>query len=322
MIENTNMVDVLNKWGKEKTPFIFLIDFECKKPLCWKLNDSSAPFKINFQGIQNFKVPKIILDKKNVQLIKEPISIEAYQKMFDQVLQAINYGNSFLVNLTTSTPININSSLEQIFYTVNSKYACWLENEFVSFSPETFITIKEGMIRSYPMKGTIDATIPNAKNILLHDQKEIAEHATIVDLIRNDLSLVATNVSVSKYRVYEEIRTNNGLIGQVSSEISGTLPENYREQIGDMLFKLLPAGSVSGAPKQKTMEIIKSVEIQDRGYYTGIAGYFDGNNLDSCVLIRYIDNNNLYKSGGGITFNSNVVDEYHEMINKVYVPIF
>ncbi len=322
MIENTNMVDALNKWGKEKTPFIFLIDFECKKPLYWKLNDSSAPFKINFQGVKNFNAQKTFPNKKHVQLAKHPIGIEAYQKMFDQVLQAISYGNSFLVNLTASTPININSNLEQIFNNVNAKYACWLQNEFVSFSPETFITIHDGLIRSYPMKGTIDATIPNAKNILLDDQKEIAEHATIVDLIRNDLSMVAKNVSVSKYRVYEEIRTNNGLIGQVSSEIIGTLPENYREQIGDMLFKLLPAGSVSGAPKQKTMEIIKSVEMQDRGYYTGIAGYFDGNNLDSCVLIRYIDNNNHYKSGGGITFNSNVVDEYNEMINKVYVPIF
>jgi para-aminobenzoate synthetase component 1 len=172
------------------------------------------------------------------------------------------------------------------------------------------------------MKGTIDATLPNAKEILLNNQKEIAEHATIVDLIRNDLSLVAEDVTVTKFRFYEEIKTQTGVIGQISSEITGTLPDNYHAQIGDILFKLLPAGSISGAPKLKTVEIIQQVEQDERGYYTGVAGYFDGENLDSCVLIRYIDANKIYRSGGGITFQSNLADEYKEMIDKVYVPIF
>jgi para-aminobenzoate synthetase component 1 len=133
---------------------------------------------------------------------------------------------------------------------------------------------------------------------------------------------VADNVSVSKFRFYEEIKTQTGVIGQVSSEIAGTLPENYQEQIGDILFKLLPAGSISGAPKQKTVEIIQKVEQDERGYYTGVAGYFDGKNLDSCVLIRFIEQNYNYRSGGGITFMSDLNDEYKEMIDKVYVPIF
>jgi para-aminobenzoate synthetase component 1 len=316
------MKEILNKWGKDKTPFIFLIDFECKKPLCWKLDDTSAPFKINFQGIRNFTGPTRVKSDLKVNLIKHPISFEEYKLKFDEVITNLSYGNSFLVNLTTSTPIEIALSLEEIFYRVRSKYSCWLQNEFVCFSPETFISICDGNIYTYPMKGTIDANIPNAKDILLNDKKEIAEHATIVDLIRNDLSLVAENVIVNKFRFYEEIKTHNGIIGQVSSEISGTLSANYMEQIGDILFKLLPAGSISGAPKQKTVDIIKSVEQNERGYYTGIAGYFDGENLDSCVLIRYIEENGTYRSGGGITFQSNLADEYNEMIDKVYVPIF
>ena len=299
-----------------------MIDFECNKPLCWKLDDLTAPFKINFQGIRNFRDKNELSLFSNLSLIKHPISLESYKAKFDAVIAELSYGNSFLVNLTAKTPIEIDLSLEEIFYRVRSKYSCWLKDEFVCFSPETFISIKNGKIHSYPMKGTIDAIISNAKEILLNDQKEIAEHATIVDLIRNDLSLVAENVTVTKFRFYEEIKTQASVIGQISSEITGTLPANYQEQIGDILFKLLPAGSISGAPKPKTVEIIQKVEQEERGYYTGVAGYFDGENLDSCVLIRYIDANKMYRSVGGITFQSNLADEYKEMIDKVYVPIF
>jgi len=86
----------------------------------------------------------------------------------------------------------------------------------------------------------------------------------------------------------------------------------------------LPAGSVSGAPKHKTLEIIKKAENYERGYFTGVCGYFDGKNLDSCVMIRFIEQKNglVFKSGGGITANSIAQNEYQELINKVYVPIF
>jgi para-aminobenzoate synthetase component 1 len=162
------------------------------------------------------------------------------------------------------------------------------------------------------MKGTIDANIPNAKELILADPKEIAEHATIVDLIRNDLSRVSQHVRVTKYRYYEEIQTQEGIIGQVSSMIEGSLPHNYHEKIGDIIFKLLPAGSISGAPKNKTLQIIHEAENAERGYY----------NLESCVLIRYLQADNAYRSGGGITSQSDLIKEYQEMIKKVYVPFF
>jgi len=314
----------LNKWGIEKVSFVFLIDFECLKPMCWSLNEPITDFQFNFNGYSN-----LIRDKQSnkvfdngFEMVKNPISFELYKLKFDAVKKEIEYGNSFLVNLTTSTQIETNLTLEFIAHHSNSKYVCYLRDQFVSFSPETFIQIKSGKIKAYPMKGTIDGGIPNAEELILSDTKEVAEHATIVDLIRNDLSKVANNVSVTRYRYYEKIKTQEGTIGQVSSEIEGTLPSNYNEIIGDIIFNLLPAGSVSGAPKNKTKEIIAKAENDKRGYYTGVAGYFDGTNLDSCVLIRYLQSNNIYRSGGGITAQSNAIDEYNEMINKVYVPAF
>ena len=171
------------------------------------------------------------------------------------------------------------------------------------------------------MNGNNTIDKESLKNIILNDTKEISEHATMVDLIRNDLSRVSKNVKVNKYRYYEEIMTQNGNLGQVSSEIVGELEANYCENIGEIIFDLLPAGSISGAPKQKTINIIAAAENEDRGYYTGIAGYYDGQNLDSTVLIRYLQNDNYYRSGGGITCNSEVLNEYQEMIDKVYVPL-
>lgn len=314
----------LNKWGIEKTPFVFLIDFECLKPLCWTLGESIKDFEYNFNGFTNINPNRLsqkILDTR-VEINKNPIPFDSYQQKFDYVKKEIEYGNSFLVNLTTSTKIDTNLSLDIIAHNARSKYVCYLKDEFVSFSPETFIQIKDGKVIACPMKGTIDDNIPNAKELLLSDPKEIAEHATIVDLIRNDLSKVSNNVKVTKYRYYEKIKTHYGAIGQVSSEIEGTLPDNFNENIGDIIFDLLPAGSVSGAPKNKTKEIIANAEQAERGYYTGVAGYFDGTNLDSCVLIRYLQADNIYRSGGGITAQSNVLKEYEEMINKVYVPAF
>ena len=128
------------------------------------------------------------------------------------------------------------------------------------------------------MKGTIDASIPQAEEKIIGDKKEFSEHVTIVDLIRNDLSQVASSVSVTRFRYIDEIRTDAKTLLQVSSEIVGDLDGPYLSNLGDILVKLLPAGSVCGAPKPKTLEIIKSVEDGKRGYYTGVFGVFDGNN--------------------------------------------
>ena len=174
------------------------------------------------------------------------------------------------------------------------------------------------------MKGTIDASLPNALKILESDPKEINEHNTIVDLIRNDLSKIAKEVEVIRFRYIDKIKTQKKEIFHTSSEIRGKLTSDWKNQLPDILLGMLPAGSICGAPKAKTVSIIQDVEKDLRGYYTGIFGYFDGVNLDSAVNIRYLEKKNdqlLYRSGGGITFLSDLESEYKELVEKIYVPV-
>ena len=173
------------------------------------------------------------------------------------------------------------------------------------------------------MKGTIDAAIPNAKEIILADEKEMAEHIMIVDLLRNDLSIVAKNVKVEQFRYVDEINAGDKKLLQVSSHISGELQENWQEHLGDILKALLPAGSISGTPKKSTVELIEKIEGYERGFFSGVFGVFDGESLDSGVMIRFIEKTEqgyVYKSGGGITIESNPKAEYKEMCDKIYLP--
>jgi para-aminobenzoate synthetase component I len=203
-------------------------------------------------------------------------------------------------------------------------FRLYVPGRFAVFSPEAFVRMEGRNISSCPMKGTIDASLPDAGKRLLSDEKEFFEHNTIVDLIRNDLSMVSTGVKVARFRYLDRIHTNRGDLLQMSSEIMGVLPRDYRSRLGEILFRLLPAGSVTGAPKEKTVQIIRSAEISDRGFYTGIFGYFDGNSLTSAVSIRFIEETSeglFFRSGGGITALSDMKTEYEEMLAKVYVPV-
>ena len=174
------------------------------------------------------------------------------------------------------------------------------------------------------MKGTIDATLPNAETLLMNNYKEECEHYTIVDLLRNDLNMVAQNIQVRRFRYVENIRTLKGEILQTSSEVVGRLPDNWHNRIGEIIFRLLPAGSISGAPKPSTVKLIQDAEGITRGYYSGVFGYFDGHSLDSAVMIRFIEKEGgqyFFRSGGGITINSKAEEEYEEVLEKIYLSI-
>jgi para-aminobenzoate synthetase component 1 len=257
-------------------------------------------------------------------LLTDPMSYEEYCEKFQVVRRGLLRGDSFLVNLTIRTPIETDLSLEEIFIRSDSLFQLYVPGRFVCFSPEIFVSIKNGEISTYPMKGTINAAIPNARELILHDFKETAEHATIVDLLRNDLSIFAREVTVTKYRFIDHLKTKQREILQVSSEIKGRLPDLWESRVGDIIFGLLPPGSCSGAPKESTLRIIKEAEGEKRGYYTGIFGLFDGQNLDSAVLIRFIEEDQkkqkYFRSGGGITAYSLSSDEYQEALDKIYFP--
>ncbi|MGY4675386.1 aminodeoxychorismate synthase component I [Ursidibacter arcticus] len=318
-----HFIQTANHFGKNRIPFFFLIDFEQKKPLIYPL-DQAMSEGIWFDFGQIVNKPTLPTTSKTFELATLPINFQQYQSAFELVQKEIQVGNSYLLNLTVPTEINTNYQLDEIYLNSQAKYKLRLKDQFVCFSPECFIRIQQNKIYSYPMKGTINANENNAKGKLINSQKEFTEHNTIVDLIRNDLALVAKYIQVTKYRYIDKVETHRGSIYQTSSEICGELEHNWQNRVGTILATLLPAGSISGAPKLKTVEIIQQAEQQERGYYTGIFGYFDGENLDSAVAIRYIEqqgNKLIFRSGGGITALSQLDEEYNEILEKVYVPI-
>nr|WP_293464950.1 aminodeoxychorismate synthase component I [Prevotella sp.] len=377
------IIDKINRLASQDETFLFVINYQGNKAFIRQLSDiNPEECLFDFEGRGNFSDEM----KNNSEKIAEiswqiaPPLYEDYERSFDIVKNNIMAGNSYLTNLTCKVPVSCNLSLEDIFNQAKGKYKLLLRrkrnqaedkaqqkeeeeaqnkadkkeenieeisNPFVCFSPETFVRIKNGRIYSYPMKGTLDASLPDAEKQLMEDRKEAAEHATIVDLIRNDLSRVAENVRVDKYRYIDVLHTNKGDILQTSSEISGSLPEDYRQHLGEILDAQLPAGSITGAPKDKTMQIIHEAEGYDRGFYTGIMGIYDQGELNSAVMIRFIEEENspvdfeadgeknfkanegkepkesrelYFKAGGGITSKSDCRREYEEVIQKIYLP--
>ena len=295
-----------------------MISYDLKKYFIKPLKnlDEDIKFGISSDDKKTFK------QKENLK--KYPISFDDYKKKFDYVQEQIASGNTYLLNLTAKTKIDTKLSLDEIFEIADAKFKLKFKDKFVCFSPERFIKIKKNKIYTYPMKGTIDANIPNARAKILGDMKEMAEHTMVVDLLRNDLGIVSKKVRVEKFRYIDEIKAGEKRLLQVSSKISGELEENWTENLGNILVSLLPAGSITGTPKRKTVNIIKDIEEYERDYYTGIFGVFDGKSLDSSVMIRFIEKDEggelFYKSGGGITCDSNVRLEYQELLDKIYIP--
>lgn len=314
----------MDELSQRKEPFFFLINFLMDEVKIFTKNEiESKALLIDFPNVININYQHTTIP--NFEWKSFPETLEHYKKGFELVQKNLRKGNSYLTNYTTKTEIEASLSLEDIFKFSKAKYKVLVPDEFVFFSPETFVEIVDNKIFTHPMKGTIDAEIENAENILKNDPKEKAEHYTVVDLLRNDLSIVADNVQVKEFQRIDYIKTKQKNLLAMSSEIEGEVKPEYQNKIGTILQKLLPAGSILGAPKPKTLEIILEAEKYDRGFYTGIAGYFDGKNLDSCVMIRFIEKENeklFFKSGGGITHQSDLISEYEEMKNKIYVPIY
>ena len=370
------IIDKINRLASQDEPFLFVINYQGDKAFIRLLSDiNPEECLFDFEGRGNLshawketwkegtseketwkkETSEEEISETTWQI--EPPLYEDYERSFNIVKSNIMAGNSYLTNLTCRVPVSCNLSLEDIFHRAKGKYKLLLRRKrnltpFVCFSPETFVRIKGGRIYSYPMKGTLDASLPNAEKQLMEDRKEAAEHATIVDLIRNDLSRVAEDVRVDKYRYIDVLHTNKGDILQTSSEISGRLPEDYPHHLGEILDAQLPAGSITGAPKDKTMQIIQEAEGYDRGFYTGIMGIYDQGELNSAVMIRFIEEETspvdfetdgeknfkakegkasegkepkasrklYFKAGGGITSKSDCRREYEEVIQKIYLP--
>ena len=193
--------------------------------------------------------------------------------------------------------------------------------EIAGASPETLVKVEDSEIRTFPLAGTR----PRGKDYeedkrlekeLLADEKERAEHNMLVDLGRNDLGRLSKfgTVEVEKYMCIEKYSH----VMHIGSEVKGILRDDL--QAIDAVDSVLPAGTLSGAPKFKACEIISELEGDRRGIYGGAVGYVDfTGNLDVCIAIRlaYKRNGNVYvRSGAGIVADSVPEKEYEECINK------
>ena len=310
------MFNKISQYASKDIPFLFFTNFEGTNVEVYTLKE------LKKNGIK-YAIKDRYSKHPYIDLKKEPISFNKYKIKFKKLISHIKAGNSYLANLTQPTQIECELTLKEIFDIANADYKLYVKDKFVCFSPEPFICIENNTIKTFPMKGTVDASLPNAENIILNDEKEKAEHIMVVDLLRNDLSIVATDVKVDKFRYIQKIKAGDKELLHVSSQISGKLEDNWRNSLGEIIQKLLPAGSISGTPKLKTIKILKEIEEYDRDYFSGVFGLYDGKKLQTSVMIRFIEKREgklIYKSGGGITLDSKVKSEYTEMIDKIYIP--
>ena len=310
--------NLLNHLGKKREPTFFVINFDMSDFYISPLKEMDEDILYEIESSEK-------LLHKDVNYNFETVEYERYKKAFYEVQENIKSGNTYLLNLTFPSKLHINKTLKEIYHISDAKYKLYFKDRFVCFSPEKFIEIEDNKIYTYPMKGTIDAKIEDAKSKILSNQKEMAEHVMVVDLLRNDLNIVSNKVKVEEFRYVDRIKAGERELLQVSSKISGELEKDWQNRLGTILVSLLPAGSITGTPKKNTIEIIKKVEKYDRGYFTGVFGVFDGECVKSGVMIRFIekiDDNLYYKSGGGITIDSNIESEYNELKEKIYIPVF
>lgn len=322
LIDKTTLREQMNRYGSLRRPFLWAASYALDK--CFLITDPLSQTDILWQMGNVGNLSSIHKATPVPQLqIKTPVSPARYADMFATIMQGLKRGDSFLANLTAATEVTCTGSLTDIFTHSSAPYRLLIPDRFVCFSPEPFVRIEAGDIATFPMKGTADASLPDAEHSLMSDYKELCEHYTIVDLMRNDLNSVATKVKVERFRYIEHIETSSGTILQTSSEIRGTLPPDKAFRFGDIILPLLPAGSITGAPKPASIRLIDKAETTPRGWYTGIFGYFDGTVMQTAVMIRCLQLSSqgrlMFHSGGGITINSSEKEEYAELMAKVYL---
>lgn len=155
----------LNSFGKKRKPFLFISDFKAQNLKIIELkniDEHDVEFCIN----EHYAV----VHHDNI-LEKKPLSFNRYKEKFNFVIEKIKSGDTYLLNLTQPTEIETTLSLKDIYKSANAHYKLRYKDEFVCFSPEKFIYIKDSKIHTFPMKGTIDASLPNAKEIILSNKK-------------------------------------------------------------------------------------------------------------------------------------------------------
>ena len=276
-----------------------------------------------------FKSPKIETEK--VEIIKKPESIdskEEYKKKLDKVKKYIYDGDIFQCVFSRRFKGEIKGSLFEAYRNLRSinpsPYMYYLKNddlEIAGASPETLCVKDDDIISTHPIAGTR----PRGKDTiednrleqeLMQDEKELAEHNMLVDLGRNDVGRVSEFGTVKVLDYMKVLRFSH--VMHISSTVVGKIKNKLSSL--DALQSILPAGTLSGAPKLRAMEIIDELEVERRGIYGGALGYIDfRDNMNMCIVIRTIikKGDNVYlQAGGGIVMDSNAEAEFMETENK------
>lgn len=311
----------MNNAGVNRTPFLFAVNYELTEGIF--VEHPLQQNEILFRTPKASNISQLGFSCKE-KLKVEPVLLEKYKKSFNVVHKAMKEGQVKVVNLTMKTEVITSLTMKDIAEQSKSIYTLFVPEKFVCFSPERFVLIKDGSLSTNPMKGTINADIPDAKEKILNDPKEIKEHTIVVEQMKEELSKVARSVEVKRFRYIDHIQTNERNILEVSSELIANLPVEEKNHLGTLILKLLPASSIAGVPKDASLALLKEAEANAREYYTGVFGYFDGETLDSGVLIRYIEKEGddlFFRSGGGITIDSIAEREYNEVLEKIYLPL-
>lgn len=256
------------------------------------------------------------------------ISQEDYTAKIERIQEYIAAGETYQVNFTTKVSVPAEASADAVFATLLQQqpvaYSAFLNvagHQILSLSPELFFKIEEGRIITRPMKGTMSRGLDLVEDTLAAirlqgDEKNRCEHVMIVDLLRNDIGRICEMGSVQVDDIFS-VETYRTLL-QMTSTVSGTLRPGLRYY--DIFKGVFPSGSITGAPKIRTMEIIHELEATPRGIYTGSIGYMapDGSAAFN-VAIRTLD---LHEGkaqmgvGGGIVADSDPEDEYRECLLK------
>lgn len=303
---------------------------EQESPIHLKQTYDTAVGKIDHL-IQKLKKPtKSILEKKGKRVsgVVSNVTKKDFKKAVLKAKEYIENGDIIQVVLSQrfkaklkKKPIDIYRSLRSINPSPYMFYLKLSDLVLVGSSPELLVRCEDGVVETRPIAGTR----PRGKNEqedemlakeLLSDEKEKAEHLMLVDLGRNDLGRVCTygSVRLSEFMAIEKYSH----VMHIVSNVIGKLKKE--KDALDALVSCFPAGTVSGAPKIRAMEIIDELEGARRGPYAGAIGYFSfSGNLDSCIIIRtiLIKNNFIYiQAGAGIVSDSNPEREYQETINK------
>lgn len=254
---------------------------------------------------------------------------EQYMQAVRSAKEYIRNGDIFQVVPSQRFTAKLQGSLwntYRVLRTINPSpymYYLKLDNiEIAGASPETLVRVKDGEAVTFPIAGTRKRGKTPDEDIalereLLNDPKEIAEHNMLVDLARNDIGKIA---KIGSVQLSDYMKVNRySHVMHITSQVSGKLRKGI-DSI-DALASVLPAGTLSGAPKIRAMEIIDELEGEQRGVYGGALGYvgYEGN-LDTCITIRTVvkkDDTIYMQAGGGAVLDSDPESEYEETINKL-----